>query len=72
MRMQMLGLFSFVVFIFPCGIRLIVPVLPSLFPYQITSQWVGWRALIRGSWSDRASILPFLYLSFGVWLLQFC
>ena len=68
----MLRLFFFVVFIFPCGVRRIVPVPPSLFPFQISSLRVGRRALICGSWSDGASTLYFLYLSFGVWLLQFC
>jgi len=70
--MQMLGLLFFVVFIFPCGVRRIVPVLTCLFPFQISSLRVGRRALICGSWSDGASTLPFLYLSFGVQLLQFC
>ena len=72
MQMQMLGLFFFVVFNVPCGIRRIVPVLPSLFPFQISSLRVGRRTLICGSWSDGASTLPFLYSSFGVYLLQFC
>ena len=32
----MLRLFFFVVFIFPYSIQQIVPVLPSLFPFQIS------------------------------------
>jgi len=68
MPMEMLGLFFFVVFIFPCGVRLKVPVLPSprLFPFQISSLRVGPHALILRFWSDGASTLPFLHLSFGV------
>jgi len=46
MRIQMLGLFFFVLIIFPCGVQLIVPVLPSLFPFQISSLPVGRHALI--------------------------
>ena len=64
--MLILGLFFFVVFIFSSGFGRIVPVLSSLFPFQISSLRVGWHALICGSWLDGASTLPFLYLSFGV------
>ena len=49
MRMWILGLFFFVVFIFPYGVGRIVPVLPSLSPFQISFLQVGRRALICGS-----------------------
>jgi len=62
----MVGLFLFVVFIFTCGVCRIVPVLASVFPFQISSLQVGLRALFYRSWSDSASPLPFLYLTFGV------
>ena len=62
----MLGLSFSVVFIFPCGVRQIVPVLPCLFAFQISSLQVGRRALIFGSWSDGALTLPFSYLSFAL------
>jgi len=64
--MQILGLFFFVVFIVPCSIRQIVPVLPSLFPFQISFLRVDQHTLIVRSWSDGESTLRFLYLLFGV------
>ena len=70
--MQMFGLFFFVVFIFPCSVQQIVPVLSSLFLLQISPR--SWSGMLSSSDPSRksGSIDTSCYVFFIWSLFRFC